>query len=92
MAVTDSYAVIDGQRTDFDIEAVPSLTPRQVAMLANAHRELPRQSNPVVNAAADLSTVARSIDTPILYSTSAELKEKQERAARYVAALMPKKQ
>lgn len=61
-------------------------------MLANARRELPRQAQPVVNATTDLSTVARSIDTPILYSTSAELKEKQERAARYVAALMPKKQ
>lgn len=61
-------------------------------MLANARRELPRQANPVVNAASNLSTVARSIDTPILYSTSAELKAKQERAARYVAALLPKKQ
>lgn len=37
VAVTDSYAVIDGQRTDFDIEAVPVCFSRMLTVCGVVH-------------------------------------------------------
>ena len=59
-----------------------ALTPRMLSTIAAAASQRKPTQKSIVNCAG--VTTARSIDAPFLYSTSEELRAKEQRAAGYV--------
>lgn len=85
VAPTGVYVVVNGEKTYIDLESIPSLTPRQISLLAKTTAK-PAASSGVVNNAG--STVARAIDAPFLYSSTQELKDKESRAKTYAQLIV----
>lgn len=84
IAPTNIYVVVNGEKTYIDIESIPSLTPRQISLLAAGKAARPARQA-IVNSAG--VTTARSIDAPFLYSSTEEIKEKESRAKTYASLL-----
>lgn len=85
VAPTSAYVVVNGEKTVLDLKSVPSLTPRQIRLLASApdaHNPIPGQDEEAVCNSAGNSTL-REIDPPYMYNTKNARRKTKERLSRF---------
>lgn len=89
VAPSSVYVVVNGEKTEIDLNSMPSPTPRQIRILAAKSDGMEARSteyNDVVCNSAGASTV-REIDPPYLYS-SREVRRRQKQRAESYASLI----
>ena len=90
VAPTNVYVVVNGERTYLDVNAMPSLTPRQVRLLGGAGRS-PNGENGdadpdvVCNAGGPAGSTVREIDPPYLFTSREGRRRIKERSEIYAA-------
>lgn len=86
IAPVSVYAVVNGHKTNIDLNTMPSLTPRQIRILADSRGgadggQMGGKDDLACNSTG--SSTLREIEPPYLYSSKRDRRRKREQAEKY---------